>query len=211
MLVKDSARTIVFALILGIVCSATLAVASMYTAPFRKSNEEAEKVKNFLSVLDVSVDDKADSKILLETFEKNVRVSESGGITLYENISDSSTGKPSVVAVPFAGAGLWAPIEGVISFEPDLMTIRGISFYKQEETPGLGGEIGSEWFQEQFKGKKIISESGEPGFMIIKPGGEADINSVDGISGATMTSDRVQEILDDLVKKVWEERNNYVQ
>ena len=208
--VKDNARTIVFAVVLGIVCSATLAVASVFTAPFRKSNEEAEKVKNFLSVLDVPVNKKADSKTLLDTFKKNVRVLKSGDLTLYENVPENSAAKPSVIAIPFAGAGLWAPIEGVISFKPDLLTISGISFYKQDETPGLGGEIGSNWFQEQFKGKKIVSESGKPGFRIIKPGGKTDINSVDGISGATMTSDRVQKILDDLAKTVWEERKNYV-
>jgi Na+-transporting NADH:ubiquinone oxidoreductase subunit C len=208
--VKNNVRTIVFAVILGIVCSATLAVASVLTAPYRKSNEEAEKAKNFLSVLDVKVNKNADSKTLLDTFKKNVRVLKSGDLTLYENVPENSAAKPSVIAIPFSGAGLWAPIEGVISFKPDLLTISGISFYKQEETPGLGGEIGSKWFQEQFKGKKIVSESGKPGFRIIKPGGKTDINSVDGISGATMTSDRVQKILDDLAKTVWEERKNYV-
>ncbi|NIO84625.1 MAG: FMN-binding protein, partial [Candidatus Aminicenantes bacterium] len=86
----------------------------------------------------------------------------------------------------------------------------GIRFYQQEETPGLGGEIGSAWFQEQFVGKKIVSASGEPGFKVLKVGQTGGINAVDGITGATMTSERVQTIIDNLSKVLDEERNEYV-
>jgi Na+-transporting NADH:ubiquinone oxidoreductase subunit C len=212
MLVKDSVRTLVFASVLGIVCSLLLAAVNLYTAPFRKANEEAEEVQNILSVLKVPTQPDWDSKTLLEAFEKSVRVRELGDLTLFENISDpSNPGKAVVVAVPFSGPGLWGPIKGVMSFEPDLLTIRGISFYQQEETPGLGGEIGAEWFQKQFEGKEIVSGSGDPGFRILKPGSAADENSVDGITGATMTSERVQTIIDGLAKELWKERKDYVQ
>lgn len=206
---KDNLRTVVFAIVLGVVCSATLAVASTFLAPYRKANEEAEKVRNYLTVLGIPIDKNWDSKTLLEVYKKDVRTKKLGEFTLYENIASSEEG--GIVAIPFRGAGLWAPVEGVISFEPDLTTIRGIRFYKQEETPGLGGEISSTWFQNQFKGKKIVSKNGEPGFKIVKPGVPADSNSVNGITGATMTSERVQTMLDTLAKKLWEERDNYVQ
>jgi Na+-transporting NADH:ubiquinone oxidoreductase subunit C len=135
-----------------------------------------------------------------------------GDLTLYEKVTGSSdTGKPQLVAVPFTGPGLWGPIKGVMSLEPDLLTIREISFYQQEETPGLGGEIGSKWFQDQFKGKEIVSPAGEPGFHIRKPGNPLDENSVDGISGATMTSERVQSIIDNLAKDLYGERSDYGQ
>jgi len=75
----------------------------------------------------------------------------------------------------------------------------------------LGGEIGSDWIQEQFKNKQIIKGDNTPGFEIIKPGGITNINSVDGISGATMTCDNVQLILETLFMEIWKERNNYVQ
>jgi Na+-transporting NADH:ubiquinone oxidoreductase subunit C len=210
MLVKDSVRTLVFASVLGIVCSLLLAAVNLYTAPYRKANEDAEEVQNILSVLKVPTEPDWDSKTLLEAFEKSVRVMDLGDLTLYENISDpSNPGEVVVVAVPFSGPGLWGPIKGVMSFEPDLLTIRGISFYQQEETPGLG--IGAEWFQKQFEGKEIVSGSGDPGFRILKPGSAADENSVDGITGATMTSERVQTIIDGLAKELWKERKGYVQ
>ncbi len=204
--VKDNVRTVVFAVVLGIVCSATLAVASTFLSPYRKANEEAEKVRNYLAVLDIPIDEKWDSKTLLDVYKKEVHTQKLGDFTLYE--TNSSSG--GIIAVPFSGPGLWAPVEGVISFESDLKTIHGIRFYKQEETPGLGGEIGSLWFQKQFKGKKIVSKNGKPGFHIVKPGTPADSNAVDGITGATMTSERVQTMLDSLAKKLWKERDTYV-
>jgi Na+-transporting NADH:ubiquinone oxidoreductase subunit C len=210
--VRDSIKTLVFASVLAIVCSALLATANLYTGPFRRANEKAEEVLNFLSVLDVSVDPAWDSQNLLEEFDKRIRVKQLGNLTIYENVSDpGSPGEPVTVAVPFSGPGLWGPIKGVLSLKPDLRTIRGIRFYQQEETPGLGGEIGAEWFQKQFEGKEIVSASNEPGFRIVKPGKDIDKNSVNGITGATMTSERVQMILDGLIKEVWKERGNYVQ
>lgn len=203
---RDSARTLVFATVLGIVCSLLLAAVNLYTSPYRKANEKAEEIFNFLSVLGIQVDPSWDSKTMIDVFNKNVRVKELGGLTLYENVfNPSSPGTPVAVAVPFSGMGLWGPIRGVLSLEPDLLTIKGVRFYQQEETPGLGGEIGSEWFQKQFDGKEIVSVTGEPGFRVLKPGSPTDKNSVDGITGATMTSERVQGILDGLVKELWQE------
>jgi Na+-transporting NADH:ubiquinone oxidoreductase subunit C len=107
--------------------------------------------------------------------------------------------------------GLWGVIKGVLALQPDLQTIKGISFYQQEETPGLGGEIGSEWFAKQFVGKRILSGSGAPGFRVLRPGASPGPNEVDGISGATMTSNRVQLMLDSLSKAIEKERSAYVQ
>ncbi|PKK96399.1 MAG: hypothetical protein CVV58_06550, partial [Tenericutes bacterium HGW-Tenericutes-3] len=57
--------------------------------------------------------------------------------------------------------GLWSTLYGYLALETDLKTIKGISFYKHAETPGLGGEIDKPEFQKNFYGKKILSESGE--------------------------------------------------
>ncbi|MEW5816019.1 MAG: FMN-binding protein [Spirochaetota bacterium] len=207
---KDNAKTIIFSIILGLICSIMLTAASLLTAPYRTANEKAEMVRNYLAVLEVPVDEKATAQTLLDVFDKNVKMREIGNLTFYEYVPEgSAAGKLLAVAVPFSGPGLWAQIKGVIAFEPDLSTIRGIRFYQQEETPGLGGEIGSAWFQKQFKGKSIVSSDGNAGFSILKPGGSSDNNSVDGIAGATLTADRVQVMLDKLAKDVWKERDSY--
>jgi Na+-transporting NADH:ubiquinone oxidoreductase subunit C len=200
-----------FAGILGIVCSLVLVGANQFTAPYREANQKAEEIRNFLSALDSSIDVNVDSQTLIKIFDRDVKKITLGGLTLYEYFpKGSKTQNPASVAVPFAGAGLWGPIKGVLALEPDLETIKGIRFYEQEETPGLGGEIGSSWFQKEFVGKKIISKSGEPGFKVLKRGQTGGINSVDGITGATMTSDRVQTMLDKLSRELNKERDNYV-
>ncbi len=220
---KDNVRVILFAAILGLVCSVLLVGATLFTAPYRLANEKAEEIRNFLSALEVPIDPESDAQALLAVFNRDVKVRELGELILYEYRpqagkspaaappAGAAAGAPTAIAVPFDRMGLWGPIRGVLALEADLLTIRAIRFYQQEETPGLGGEIGAEWFQNQFRGKRIVSSSGEAGFQILKPGAEKDENSVDGISGATMTSDRVKAMLDNLAKQIYKEHKNYVQ
>ncbi len=214
---KDNLRVILFAAVLGLVCSVLLVGATLFTAPYRTANERAEEVRNFLSALEVPLDPESSSEALLAVFNRDVKERELGDLVIYEyrpqngkGTGGEAGGGPLAIAVPFEGMGLWGPIRGVLALEADLLTIRAIRFYQQEETPGLGGEIGAEWFQNQFRGKRIVSPSGEAGFQIQKPGGKKDENSVDGITGATMTSDRVQEMVDRLAKAIHRERENYV-
>ena len=82
-----------------------------------------------------------------------------------------------------------------------MKTIRGITFYEQIETPTLGGEIAAKWFRDQFAGKSIVDKDGNPG-VIISSLGETAPNKVDGISGATMTCDKVQMMLNELIEKI---------
>ena len=209
---RDNVRTVVFAIVLALVCSLVLTAASLYTAPYRRANERAEEVLNFLSALEVPVEAGADAEALLSVFDKNVRMGKLGALSLYEYVPDSATSEKAIaVAVPFSGPGLWGPIKGVLALEPDLFTIRGIRFYKHEETPGLGGEIGADWFQKQFRGKQIVSGEGKPSLSILRPGDAPDGDSVDGITGATMTCDRVQAMLDGLATELGEKGNSYVQ
>jgi Na+-transporting NADH:ubiquinone oxidoreductase subunit C len=197
-------RVVLFAAVVGIVCSGLLVGVTLFTAPYRSANERAEEVRNILDALGVEGALDEDTGRLLEIFDGDVEVSEEGGLIFYE-YSPGGTGRPQAVAVPFSGVGLWGPVRGVLSLQPDLKTIRAVRFFQQEETPGLGGEIGSRWFQEQFEGKQIIDSSGAAGFRIVKPGLPDGESAVEGISGATMTSDRVAAMLDRLSKAIAEE------
>lgn len=204
---KDNIKVLIFAISLATACAVLLVAASSFTSPLRKANEEAEKVRNFLAALEIPMPEEVDSKQLLEIYEKNVKISDMGEMKAYKYIpADSASAEPVAIAIAFDGAGVWGPIKGVIATEPDLTTIRGLRFYHQEETPGLGGEIGSDKFLSQFVGKKIVGADGTPEFRVLKPGAQTDQNSVQGITGATMTSDRVTEILTELAKKISKER-----
>lgn len=99
---------------------------------------------------------------------------------------------------PVRGNGLWGPIWGYLALEDDFITIAGAVFDHQGETPGLGAEISTLPFQEQFKGKKIFDESGTfTSIHVNKAGIPESIHSVDAISGGTITSKGLEKMLMD--------------
>jgi Na+-transporting NADH:ubiquinone oxidoreductase subunit C len=145
---------------------------------------------------------KGSSEELVAIFEKSVRDETSGEMEKYRYVPGQDSEDKESVAVHVEGPGLWGPIKGFLALETDMRTIRGITFYEQEETPGLGGEIAADWFLQGFVGKKIVDASGKPG-IIMGGGGETNaINEVDTISGATMTCDKVEELLNNVIEKI---------
>ena len=194
---KGSLYTIVYAVVLGTVCAALLTGVGGFTAPYRQANEKAEEMRNVLGVLGVPFEPRSSSKELIEIFDGNVRVEERDGLTLYVYADEE---RVRAVAVPFEGQGLWGPVKGFLSLEPDMTTIRGVAFHEQEETPGLGGEIASTWFRNQFIGKSIVAEDESPGIRI-RRGGHGP-NEVDAITGATMTCEKVEAMLNTVIVQI---------
>ncbi len=195
-------HTLVYSAVMGIGCAVLLTAVGSFTEPRRKANAEAEQVRNILVVLGVAVQEDAGPEQLLATFQQNVREQERDGRTRYLHAPDGSGGQPVAIALPFSGQGLWGPVRGLLALEPDMRTIRGISFYDHEETPGLGGEISAGWFQNQFVGKKIVGPEGEPGIRVRPPREASAQNEVDAITGATMTSDKVEKMLNETIKTI---------
>lgn len=121
-------------------------------------------------------------------------------LPMYQRVDD---GEVTAYTFPVSGKGLWSTLYGYFALEEDLNTVRGLTFYKHGETPGLGGEIDKEWFQHNFVGKKIRTESGDIVSVAVVKGHAADKHPdpkelqhyVDGISGATMTSNGVTALL----------------
>jgi Na+-transporting NADH:ubiquinone oxidoreductase subunit C len=98
---------------------------------------------------------------------------------------------------PMVGTGLWGPVWGYVAVESDGRTIYGSTFDHKGETPGLGAEIATPIFEDQFKGKTITTEAGEfRGITVYKGGSNTnDPHGVDGITGGTITSKGVEEML----------------
>lgn len=90
--------------------------------------------------------------------------------------------------------GLWGMMYALIALENDASTIAGVNFYEHGETPGLGGEIQNPRWRNQFIGKTLVNESGEIEIRVAKGAGSAYDNGVDALSGATITSDGVDDI-----------------
>lgn len=102
----------------------------------------------------------------------------------------------SVTVIPAYGAGLWGAIWGYIALDEDLQTIVGAYFDHESETPGLGAKIKDDpSFRAEFIGKKV-NVAVDPAFSVVKVGSNANPeNSVDAITGATMTSKGLGEAI----------------
>jgi len=96
-------------------------------------------------------------------------------------------------ALPFSGKGFWAPIKGVIGIDADFKTITGLSFYEQNETPGLGAQITTVQFQHQFKDKQLSSVG--KALTLKRPGETLGASDVHAVTGATQTSTRLEKII----------------
>tara|TARA_B100000941_G_C28506174_1_gene557464 strand:+ start:1814 stop:2575 length:762 start_codon:yes stop_codon:yes gene_type:complete len=107
-------------------------------------------------------------------------------------------GKVNAYILPISGKGLWSTLYGYFAISDDLNTVKGITFYKHGETPGLGGEIEKKWFQDQFINKKIFDESKNLVSIKVAKGiaNTQNINhEVDGMSGATITGNGLTSFL----------------
>ena len=200
---RDKLYTLLYAAVLGTVCALLLAGAGRFTEPYREANAKAEEVRNILAVLEVPFESTAKSGELLEIFERAVRSEPIGSITAY--VFAGEEGAVEAVAVPFSGQGVWGPIKGLLALAPDMRTIKGVTFYEQEETPGLGGEIASELFRSQFRGKMIHDAAGKPGIRIVRGTSGGAQNEVDGISGASMTCRKVETMLNSVIETIVKE------
>jgi Na+-transporting NADH:ubiquinone oxidoreductase subunit C len=102
-----------------------------------------------------------------------------------------------LVVLPIEGAGMWGTLYGFIAVEADGNTVRGLTFYDQKETPGLGGEIGNPKWQSVWKGRHVYDAEWQPQIVVIKGSAgapEKDPLRVDGLSGATITSNSVSRL-----------------
>jgi Na+-transporting NADH:ubiquinone oxidoreductase subunit C len=107
-------------------------------------------------------------------------------------------GKNTYYVFTLRGKGLWGPIWGYISLEDDFNTVYGIYFGHESETPGLGAEISESEFQAMFRGKKLFENSQFVSVKVIKGGAEpGNLHGVDAISGGTITSKGVENMLFD--------------
>jgi len=107
--------------------------------------------------------------------------------------------------IPLRGKGLWGPLYANIAFEDDMNTIFGANFSHDKETPGLGAEIATSKFADQFIGKTIFDS--DMNFVSVKvvKGGVANSNinilhGVDAISGGTITSNGVTNMIKDCLE-----------
>ncbi|QQS30924.1 MAG: NADH:ubiquinone reductase (Na(+)-transporting) subunit C [Sphingobacteriales bacterium] len=223
---NSNSYTFAYAAALTLIVAVALAAAATGLKPIQQQAIDLDKKRSILNAV-TNLSDK--NQILKEYAEKvtEVVIDEQGNVVegvkafdlalkkeykkpeaerklpLY--IYNSPEGKKYIV--PMHGAGLWDEIWGYLALDQDLNTIKGASFDHKGETPGLGAEITTENFQGQFEGKKL-AEGADYKFKVIKginPGTKSNPYEVDGISGATITGDGVNT----MIEKSFVSYNNY--
>lgn len=107
-------------------------------------------------------------------------------------------GRLEMFVFPVTGKGLWSTLRGFLALNRDAQTIRGITFYEHGETPGLGGEIENPAWQKLWEGRRAFGPDGRPRIEVIKGRAgppQGDPYRVDGLSGATVTSNGVTALV----------------
>jgi len=108
-------------------------------------------------------------------------------------------GRLQKIVLPIRGYGLWSTLYGFLVLEGDASTVIGLAFYDQKETPGLGGEVDNPKWKALWPGKRMFDEQGAVAIDIVKGSVDKDtpqaVHQVDGLSGATLTSNGVENML----------------
>lgn len=219
---NSSGFTFMFSSVMVIVVAVLLAAAAIVLGPYQAKNVRLEKMQNILSSIGIKTTREEAEKLYNQYVKEQLVLNNKGepitekisafDIDLKKELDKARLGKGSeqlfplfvfnkdgklYYVIPVRGKGLWGPIWGYIALEGDLNTVYGASFGHKGETPGLGAEIDTEEFQKQFKGKKIFDEGGNFVSVHLIKGGAApgDMHGVDAVSGGTITSTGVSEML----------------
>jgi len=223
--VHSNKYTFLYAIGISVITAILLAFASEGLRPFQEENIKLDKKTSILrSVLIDATERDTIEKIYDERMEEivvNAKGEVLSDITTSDVVLKDEIARPPAernlalyiytgtdgkkrYIIPMQGLGLWGPIYGYISIEEDFNTVYGAYFSHKSETPGLGAEISERFFQEQFEGKKIKSETNE--FISVRvakktaklPYGPE--HRVDGISGGTITSNGTDVMLHNTIE-----------
>jgi Na+-transporting NADH:ubiquinone oxidoreductase subunit C len=107
-------------------------------------------------------------------------------------------GAPEQFILPVHGKGLWSTLFGYLALKADVeagLPVGGITFYEHAETPGLGGEVDNPSWKAQWPDKQLFNDDWEPVLRVTKPGNASGPAEVDGMSGATVTANGVQGLV----------------
>jgi Na+-transporting NADH:ubiquinone oxidoreductase subunit C len=217
----------VFSTVMVMLVATLLSFVAEKLKPFQEKNVEIEKKLDILRSVDIArdIEDIKDKDTYVEeAYEENITKSfvvdatgelkedvEAFTVNLKAELAKSAEERSlpvfvyteedgtEIYIIPLEGKGLWGPIWGYISLEEDMSTIYGAIFAHAKETPGLGAEINTDWYQSQYLGKKLFDDTGNfTSVRVVKGGADpSDPHAVDAISGGTITSVALQEMMEE--------------
>lgn len=194
---NTNSYTIIYSVVIVVIVAFLLAFVSQVLKPAQDANVALDTQKQILNALNMR---NLDNETAAAKYKEVVKAEkELDGQKYYECVVDGQ--KKTVYTVN--GMGLWGGISGFIAVDADNNTVYGVYFNHESETAGLGAEIKDNvnW-QEKFKGKKLHRD-GETGiFLGVKKDAPAtDPNNVDAVTGATLTSNGVDQMLKEGLSK----------
>lgn len=213
----------VYSIIMVLVVAVALTVVAIQLKPAQENNIRIEKMQNILASVNVRVTPKEAQSKFDQTIVGSLVTDLKGNLIEGEkafNIDfaaelkkpESARHYPVYIAkldngdtayiLQLRGKGLWGPVWGYLSLKADMNSIIGVMFDHKGETPGLGAEISTLAFQEQFRNKQIFDAEGNFVSVKVVKGGAApdDIHGVDAISGGTITSKGVEHMIYDCLE-----------
>jgi len=192
---NSNAYIIIYSTILVVIVAFLLAFVFQALKPMQDANVALDVKKQILYSLNIRGLDGAEAEAKYKEIVKSEE--KAGDLSYY--VCDIKGEKKYVF--PLKGMGLWGGISAFVSVNDDLNTIYGAYFNHESETAGLGAEIkDSQAWQEKFQGKKIADENGETKIAVVKKV-ETPEYEVDCVTGATLTSNGVSDMLREGLKK----------
>lgn len=215
---NSNSYTIIYSIIIVILVAFLLAFVFQALKPMQDANVALDKKKqilNSLNIRDLNNEEAAAKyqEVVLadeiideqgNVLEKGEQGGENYGFKL--NSADFKNGKLALFVckvdgqtkyvIPVYGMGLWGAINGYIAINADKSTVFGTYFDHDSETAGLGAEIkDNRAWQNQFQGKKLFAQDPNKIALAVSKKVEDPSTQVDGITGATLTSNGVTEML----------------
>ena len=222
---NSNSYTIIYSVIIVVIVAFLLAFVFQALKPMQDANVALDKKKQILNSLNIRDlnDAQADAKYKEVVVADRV-IDEKGkvllpGTTGGENAGfklesrDYKEGKLALYicrvngetkyVVPVYGMGLWGPISGYIALNADKSTVYGVYFNHESETAGLGAEIkDNKAWQEKFQGKKLFKNGDDKAIALsVEKKVEDPTTQVDAVTGATLTSNGVRDMLHEALGK----------
>lgn len=217
---NSNGYTFAFAIALVVVVGAALAAISSGLDPLQSENAQVKKKMDILGALNIPstrqdatqkyeqyilseqsvvIDDQGNEKEQLVAFDVDVRKQYRD-----KKLAESDRDYPLYIAqvegktkyvLPVVGSGLWGPVWGYLAIDADKETIFGAKFDHKTETPGLGAEIKQPFYFTQYEGERISKGGQFMKITSVKDGTGNQPGKVDGITGGTITSKGVEEMV----------------
>jgi NADH:ubiquinone oxidoreductase, Na(+)-translocating, C subunit len=222
---NSNSYTIIYSVIIVVIVAFLLAFVSQALKPMQDANVALDKKKQILNSLNIRDlnDAQADAKYKEVVVADRV-IDEKGKVLLPGTTGGEDAGfkleskdyKEGKLAlyicrvngetkyvIPVYGMGLWGPISGYIALNADKSTVYGVYFNHESETAGLGAEIkDNKAWQEKFQGKKLFKNGDDKAIALsVEKKVEDPTTQVDAVTGATLTSNGVRDMLHEALGK----------